>query len=44
MQFSVPFSVSGFKVLFMNISEKSGYEASKWVKYQSEAGNYQKRW
>jgi len=43
VQFSVPFAASGFQVISVMIAEKSGYESSKWVKYQSEAGTFQQK-
>lgn len=39
VQFGIPmFSASGMKVRFLKITEKSGFEATKWIRYFTNAG------
>lgn len=39
LDFTVPmFAASGMKVRFLKITEKSGYEATKWIRYLTAAG------
>ena len=41
VSFEIPyFTVSGFQVRYMNIVEKSGYEAVPWVRYFTRNGEY----
>lgn len=44
VQFEVPyFAVSGLQVRFLKVLEKSGYQALPWVRYLTQAGDYQIR-
>lgn len=44
MEFEVPyFTISGLQVRFLKVVEKSGYQASPWVRYKLRAGEYQIR-
>lgn len=44
LEFEVPyFTISGLQVRFLKVVEKSGYEASPWVRYKLLAGDYQIR-
>ena len=44
LQFEVPyFAISGLQVRFLKVVENSGYEARPWVRYITEAGDYQIR-
>lgn len=44
VEFEVPyFTISGLQVRFLKVVEKSGYEASPWVRYKMVAGDYQIR-
>jgi len=41
MEFQVPmFAASGFQVRFLKVTEKTGYNSVKWVRYLTKAGNY----
>lgn len=45
MQFQVPmFTASQLKVMFLKVTDKSGYTTNKWVRYITSAGNYQCRY
>ncbi len=37
------FTSSGLSVRYLKVIEKSGYRASKWIKYETRAGTYQIR-
>lgn len=42
MDFVIPMhSASGVQVRFLKVYEKSSYQTSRWVKYQTKAGEYQ---
>jgi AP-2 complex subunit mu-1 len=42
MEFQIPmYSGSGVQVRFLKVYEKSSYQTSRWVKYQTKAGEYQ---
>lgn len=44
LEFEVPyFTISGLQVRFLKVVEKSGYQASPWVRYKLNAGDYQIR-
>lgn len=44
MQFQVPmFTASQLKVMFLKVTEKSGYQTVKWVRYITRAGQYECR-
>lgn len=44
LEFEVPyFTISGLQVRFLKVVDKSGYEASPWVRYKLMAGDYQIR-
>jgi len=44
MQFQVPmFTASQLKVMFLKVTEKSGYQTVKWVRYITNAGQYECR-
>lgn len=44
VKFEVPyFTVSGFQVRYLKVTEKSGYETYPWVRYITESGDYQVR-
>lgn len=44
VEFEVPyFTISGLQVRFLKVVEKSGYQASPWVRYKLNAGDYQIR-
>jgi AP-1 complex subunit mu len=44
VKFEVPyFTVSGFQVRYLKVTEKSGYETSPWVRYVTQSGEYQIR-
>ena len=44
MQFQVPmFTSSQLKVMFLKVTEKSGYQTVKWVRYITRAGQYECR-
>jgi len=44
VSFEVPyFAVSGLQVRFLKVMEKSGYRALPWVRYITQAGDYQIR-
>lgn len=44
LEFEVPyFTISGLQVRFLKVVEKSGYNASPWVRYKMNAGDYQIR-
>jgi len=44
IDFNVPmFASSGMKIRFLRVTEKSGYNCQKWVRYLTKAGNYQRR-
>ena len=44
MDFEVPmFTSSGMQIKFMKVTEKSRYQAIKWVRYITKAGSYQYR-
>mgnify|MGYP005991218417 CR=1 FL=1 len=44
MDFNIPmYSSSGVQVRFLKVYEKSSYQTSRWVKYQTKAGEYQMR-
>jgi AP-1 complex subunit mu len=44
VKFEVPyFTVSGFQVRYLKVTEKSGYEAFPWVRYVTQSGDYQVR-
>lgn len=44
VEFEVPyFTISGLQVRFLKVVDKSGYEASPWVRYKLIAGDYQIR-
>jgi len=44
MDFQIPMhSASGVQVRFLKVYEKSSYQTSRWVKYQTKAGEYQMR-
>jgi len=34
------FAASGFQVRFLKVTEKTGYNSVKWVRYLTKAGNY----
>jgi len=45
MQFQVPmFTASQLKVMFLKVTDKSGYTTNKWVRYITSAGTYQCRY
>eukprot|EP00656_Telonema_subtile_P011217 TRINITY_DN15525_c0_g1_i7.p1 TRINITY_DN15525_c0_g1~~TRINITY_DN15525_c0_g1_i7.p1 ORF type:complete len:165 (-),score=43.65 TRINITY_DN15525_c0_g1_i7:262-756(-) len=45
MQFQVPmFTASQLKVMFLKVTDKSGYTTHKWVRYVTCAGTYQCRY
>jgi AP-2 complex subunit mu-1 len=42
MEFQIPmWSASGVQVRFLKVYEKSSYQHQKWVKYRTQAGEYQ---
>lgn len=44
MDFQIPmYSASGVQVRFLKVYEKSSYQTSRWVKYQTKSGEYQMR-
>jgi AP-2 complex subunit mu-1 len=44
LEFQVPmFTASGLHVRFLKVYEKSNYQAVKWVRYVTQAGNYENR-
>lgn len=44
LEFEVPyFTISGLQVRFLKVVDKSGYEASPWVRYKLMGGDYQIR-
>merc|ERR1711924_32582 len=44
VKFEVPyFTVSGFQVRYLKVTEKSGYETYPWVRYVTQSGEYQVR-
>lgn len=44
VKFEIPyFTVSGFQVRYLKVTEKSGYEALPWVRYVTRSGDYQIR-
>jgi len=44
MDFTVPmFAASGLKIRFLRVTDKSGYVPSKWVRYMTKGGSYQRR-
>lgn len=44
VKFEVPyFTVSGFQVRYLKVTEKSGYETFPWVRYVTQSGDYQVR-
>lgn len=44
VEFEVPyFTISGLQVRFLKVVEKSGYQALPWVRYITQAGDYQIR-
>ncbi len=44
VEFEVPyFTISGLQVRFLKVVEQSGYQALPWVRYITQAGNYQVR-
>mmetsp|Transcript_20670 Transcript_20670/g.30929 ORF Transcript_20670/g.30929 Transcript_20670/m.30929 type:complete len:423 (-) Transcript_20670:53-1321(-) len=44
VKFNIPyFTVSGMKIRYLKISEKSGYNALPWVRYITQGGEYQIR-
>ncbi|KAF5833389.1 Mu1-adaptin [Dunaliella salina] len=44
VQFEIPyFTVSGIQVRYLKVIEKSGYQALPWVRYITQAGNYELR-
>jgi len=44
VKFEIPyFTVSGFQVRYLKVSEKSGYESLPWVRYITQSGDYQIR-
>lgn len=44
LNFSIPmFTVSGVKVSFLKIMEKSGYKPYKWIRYLTKSGEYTHR-
>lgn len=44
VKFEIPyFTVSGIQVRYLRIIEKSGYQALPWVRYITQAGEYQIR-
>jgi AP-2 complex subunit mu-1 len=44
MDFTIPMhSASGVQVRFLKVYEKSSYQTSRWVKYQTKAGEFQMR-
>jgi len=41
LTFEIPyFTVSGINVRFLKVTEASGYEATPWVRYMTESGDY----
>jgi len=45
MKFQVPmFTASQLKVMFLKVTDKSGYTTNKWVRYVTQAGSYQCRY
>ena len=44
LQFNIPMlTVSGVKVSFLKVIEKSGYKPSKWIRYFTKSGDYDHR-
>lgn len=44
VEFEVPyFTVSGLQVRFLKVVENSGYQALPWVRYITQAGQYEIR-
>ena len=44
VKFEIPyFTVSGFQVRYLKVTEKSGYETFPWVRYVTQSGDYQVR-
>eukprot|EP00755_Sulcionema_specki_P007271 Sspe_Gene.5515::Locus_1822_Transcript_3_3_Confidence_0.714_Length_1564::g.5515::m.5515/K12393/AP1M; AP-1 complex subunit mu len=44
VKFEIPnFTVSGFQVRYLRVTEKSGYESMPWVRYITQSGDYQVR-
>ena len=44
LQFQIPmYTSTGLRIRFLKIAERSGYQATKWVRYLSQAGNYELR-
>ena len=44
LQFQIPmYTSTGLRIRFLKITERSGYQATKWVRYLSQAGNYELR-
>jgi AP-1 complex subunit mu len=44
VKFEVPyFTVSGFQVRYLKVTERSGYETNPWVRYVTQSGEYQIR-
>ena len=44
VKFQVPmFTASGVHVRFLRVYDKSGYNASRWVRYITKGGGYQVR-
>jgi len=43
LQFSMPVAISGLQVTHLKVTEKSGYEISRWIKYITEVGYFHKR-
>jgi len=42
VQFEIPyFTVSGIQIRYLKIVEKSGYQATPWVRYITQSGDYQ---
>ncbi len=37
------FTASGLRVRFLRVYEKSGYKPTKWIRYITKAGEYQRR-
>lgn len=44
VSFEIPFfTVSGFRIQYIKIFEKSGYEAATWIYYLTQDGSYEFR-
>ncbi|CAD2218438.1 AP-1 complex subunit mu [Angomonas deanei] len=44
VKYEIPYmAVSGFQVRYVKVTEKSNYEATPWVRYVTESGDYQFR-